>query len=142
MWQILGCIEIDKFCWYNIEEQSEVWSDSQGGEFFNSNYLDGENSSMRIHNDHYIVFLKLQAYFEKGRFNSIHTYDEFLESDCQLIILIYDCEFVELYLKDQDYIRKIYENAIKITSKIFSILLNPMMVVQRWIYYSLVDSTE
>lgn len=111
--QILECINVEKFCWYNVESQSEVWSENQEEDFFDANYYDGKEFFSHIHDKHYIVFLKLQAYFIDDEFNEIHSYEEFLQDNCQIIVLINDCEFVELYLKNQKEISEIYKNAIK-----------------------------
>ena len=42
----------------------------------------------------------------------MHTYDDFLNGDCQLVLLIYDCEFVEIYVKYKAIVRALYENAL------------------------------
>lgn len=112
LWQMLSCINIEQYCWYNIESQNEVWTDTPGNVFFEAGYYDGKRFLQQIQLDSYIVFLKLQAYFEDSKFFDIHTYNDFQESDCQLLLLIYDCEFVDIYAKDQDIIKSIYENAL------------------------------
>ena len=70
LWQILQCVDIAQYDWYNIDCQNEVWSDS------------------------------LQAYFPGDQFCDLHTYQEFVGSDCQILLLIHDCEFVEIYVKE------------------------------------------
>lgn len=62
--------------------------------------------------NHFIVFLKLLAFNKNRRFFNIQTYEEFQNSDCQLLILIYDCQQVEVYAKSQKEIQTIYQNAI------------------------------
>lgn len=112
LWPILECIDVEKYNWYNIESQCEVWADSQGSDFFKLKYYDGKNFSKHIRSRHFIVFLKLQAYFETGEFGDIHTYEEFLACSCQILLLINDCEFVEIYAKDQKVIKTLFENAL------------------------------
>ena len=60
----------------------------------------------------FYLFLKLQAYLSDGEFTEIQTYDEFFLSDCRLIVLLYDCEMVEIYVKDHGEIESLYQNAI------------------------------
>ena len=38
-------------------------------------------------------------------------YNDYIKSDCQLILLVHDCEYVELYSKDQYTINLIYQRA-------------------------------
>ena len=111
LWQILKCIEIKNYDWYNVDNQNEVWSDSKEV-FFKNFFYDGTSFAVRIQQYHYIVSLKLQAYFTTGKFCDIHTYDEFEKSDCEILLLINDCEFVEIYIKDFNISQAVYNNAI------------------------------
>ncbi len=110
--QILKCIDIAQYDWYNIDSQNEVWSDSRQELFFQANFYDGKSFALCIQEYHYIIFLKLQAYFPNSQCYDIHTYQEFVESDCQILLLVYDCEFVEIYIKDFAISQAIYQNAI------------------------------
>lgn len=56
--------------------------------------------------------MKLQTYFPKGKFYDIHTYQEFVKSDCQILLLVYDCEFVEIYAKEPVISQALYQNAV------------------------------
>ena len=111
LWQILKCIEIEKYNWYNIDSQNEVRHPPFGELFFKTDYYDGKSFSQLIHSNHYIIFLKLQAYFPNGEQFDIHTYEEFQKSDCQLLLLIADSVFVYIYAKDQNLIKSIFDNA-------------------------------
>ena len=37
LWQILRCIDITQYHWYNIKSQDETWTDIQGSDFFDKN---------------------------------------------------------------------------------------------------------
>ncbi|WP_444641541.1 DUF2691 family protein [Caproiciproducens sp. R1] len=112
LYQIFKCIDVEKYCWYNIDSQNEAWNNPQGTPFFETDYYDGKSFLRHIISDHFIIFLKLQAYFKNGSFFDIHSYKEFDKSDCQLLLLIYDSQSVEIYAKDQILIKDIYENAL------------------------------
>lgn len=112
LWKILSCINIENFCWFNIEDQNETWSDVKGSAFFDSNYYDGMIFKKHIQSKHYIVFLKLQAFLQGEKFSNVHTYEEFLFSNCKILLLVNDCRFVEIYCKDEFVSKSIYENAL------------------------------
>ena len=112
LYQILKPIDVKGYCWYNVEEQNEVWDENIEDAFFKENLYDGESFLQKITLNHFIVFLKLQAYLEKGSFSNIDTYEEFQKSDCQMILLIYDCECVEIYSKDMTVLKSIYDQAL------------------------------
>lgn len=111
LWKIFKNTDIATYNWYNIEEQNEVWTNPGGKDFFDSEYYTGESFQEKIKLDHFIVFLKLQAYKKGGVFSSIHTFSEFKESECQVLLLAFDCEFVEIYVRDIELAGMICENA-------------------------------
>ena len=110
---ILSAIDLTKFYWYNIKEQAEVYTEELEDDFFLKDYYKGEEFFRYIEKSNLIIFLKFQAYLQFSDYENIRTYDDFIKSDCQLILLIYDCEYVELYVKDSNYATIIYEEAIK-----------------------------
>ena len=112
LWQILKCINVEKYCWHNILSQNEVWANHRGGISFEKAYYDGKAFLQSIIADHFIIFLKLQAYFENDKFFDIHTYEDFQNSNCQLLLLVWDCEYVDVYIKDRSVAQSIYENAL------------------------------
>jgi len=111
LWQILKCVDTEKYHWYNIKSQNEVWDSSHTNGFFALDYYAGKHFSELICLNHYILFIKLQAYIEKNEFYDIHSYEEFIQSNCQILILVYDCEYVEIYTKDLDITNALYRNA-------------------------------
>lgn len=112
LWKIFRCLDIDKYGWYLIEDQTEVWSDYDGGEFFDANYYDGQSFAAKIKHEHYVIFLKFQAYSHNADFSEIHTYHEFASSNCELVLLINDGIFVEIYLKNAENTKVLYQNAL------------------------------
>lgn len=113
LYQILKCIDIANYCWYNIYEQCEVWNNKTSEPFFDNDYYNGEEFENIIQSECFIIFYKVQAYLKKGNFNNIHTFQEFLQSECQILLLIYDCNFVEIYVKDSVALNDLYNNAMK-----------------------------
>lgn len=59
--------------------------------------------------NYYIIFLNLKLYNKKGKIKAINTYEDFLNSDCQMIILISDNSLIEIYFKE-DNLKKIILN--------------------------------
>ncbi len=76
-------------------------------------YYQGKDFEKYINKDHYVIFLKLEAFGENTKKFDIHTYEEFQNSDCQILLLIYDCKYIEVFAKEKDVIQSIYENAKK-----------------------------
>lgn len=112
LWQIFKPLNVSAYHWYNDERQYEVFPDERNEDLFDTDYYSGTDFLARIHRKHFILFLKLQAYFPVGVYFDIRTYDEFVSSDCQILFLIYDCEWVEIYIKDISVTDLLFQNAI------------------------------
>lgn len=61
-------------------------------------------------NNYYLIFLKLQIYKENIKYKIINNYDDFINSDCELIIFINDCQYAQIYCKDSELFKQIYDN--------------------------------
>ena len=70
--------------------------------------------SFRACGSYYMFFLNLQAYPPNVQKQSIITYDDFENSNCQFIILIVDGQYFEIYVKDDQLLLKFIKNAIKL----------------------------
>lgn len=111
IYELLEEINVRAMFWYNVESQNEVWSIPQYTDFFTKEYYDGDEFCRQIKAPHKVVFLKLQAYLRKEEFAEIHEYEEFLAGDCVLLLLICDCENVEIYSKDEELTKAICSTA-------------------------------
>lgn len=56
------------------------------------------------------MFLILQVFLKDKPIAKIETYDDFKDSDCELLILIHDVEYVEIYIKDNLLSEKVLLN--------------------------------
>ncbi|KAF1342305.1 hypothetical protein ABP1_3037 [Bacillus subtilis] len=45
--------------------------------------------------------------------NQVNTYEEFADSDCELVLLIADNSYVSIYCKNKNIIEKLYFNALQ-----------------------------
>jgi len=60
--------------------------------------------------DYYVIFLNMQVYLKDNKMTIIEEYTDFLESDCELMILINDAVNVEIYFKDNNLKKQILKN--------------------------------
>ncbi len=111
--EILRPVAVENYSWFVDREQTEIWTIPSEEDYFDKAFYFGSDFQAHIQNNCLIVFLRLQAYDPSGTFQEIHTYRQFLESDCKLLLLVYDCEQVEIYAKEETVISSIYEAAVK-----------------------------
>ncbi|MCD1261412.1 DUF2691 family protein [Paenibacillus athensensis] len=82
--------------------------------------LEGEDLLQIIDSEEpqYIIFADLKAFPIGKQISQIDKYEDFLESDCELILLIVDSTYTSIYCKDVEVLNLLYANAkmIKVDS--------------------------
>lgn len=62
--------------------------------------------------------LVLHLYPENADYEEIDNYEDFLKSKCEMIVLLYDFYFLEIYCKNQIWIQKLMRTAINISGAV------------------------
>ena len=62
-------------------------------------------------NEYYIIFSDLKAY-STPNIDVVSTYADFLQSNCQLVLLIADCTVVTIYCKIPQLLEALYNQAV------------------------------
>jgi Protein of unknown function (DUF2691) len=107
-------VEIALFNWKSRGGESYLVKDNQLGEpLFPENEMDGLLLQEVIENDcYYVIFIELIAYPKGKQVRDIETYDDFINSECQLVLLIVDSSFTTIYCKNKEILERLYNNAI------------------------------
>jgi len=119
--KILGAIttnvDVEKYFWYNVEAFDQTFKQdiTPPGDFLFKKETYNGHEFIDIINSHeyYTVFSKLQAYLKEAHYREINTYDEYINSDCEILIIIVDCIFVDIFAKDVGVLKKVEEIAIQ-----------------------------
>jgi len=113
--EILKPIDITTFNWYiGGEEAYFIENGTLGQPLFTGKIygMDGVRLKGIIDkNEYYIIFANLKAYPKDKNVIDIRTYEEFLKSDCQLVLIVIDCSYVAIYCKDKEKIENLYHSA-------------------------------
>ncbi|MUT67964.1 DUF2691 family protein [Paenibacillus sp. NEAU-GSW1] len=114
--EILSPFDMTLYDWYVGGEESYFVNDNQLVEplFPNEEFgLDGAILKRTIENmKQYLIFVNIKAYPKGKIVEDISTFDEFLKSDCQLVLLVVDSAYVTIYCKDKIQIDALYKNAV------------------------------
>jgi hypothetical protein len=113
--EILEPIDITKFNWRNENEEAYLVIDGQFEEALFPeviNEMDGSVLGKRIKdNQYYVIFADLKAFPKRKEVNNIETYEEFLNSECELVLLVVDSVYTTIYCKDKEKLKLLYRNA-------------------------------
>lgn len=111
---VLKPIDITVFAWQIGGGESYCVNNEQLEELFSedSNMINGaELKCLLEDHTYYMIFADLKAY-PNGEFSTIDTYEEFMESQCELVLLVVDCSYVTIYCKNKKDLESLYDHAI------------------------------
>ncbi|WP_054941160.1 DUF2691 family protein [Paenibacillus ihuae] len=111
--EILKPFDVAAFHWYNGGEEA-YFSGMSEPLFPEQTFgMDGILLKESIENhDYYVIFADLKAYPKNKKVIDVRTYEEYLTSDCQFVLLVVDCTYITIYCKDKDKLEDLYHNAI------------------------------
>jgi hypothetical protein len=113
--EVLKPFEITAFNWRIGGEESYLVDDDKLGELLfpeEINGMDGVILKEILENTkYYVIFADLKAYPKGENVADSKTFEEFLNSDCQLVLLVVDCVYITIYCKDKEKLESLYYNA-------------------------------
>lgn len=116
LWKVLMPIDITSFDWRVENEESYlIVPDGLGSELFSEDnkIMKGlELKKLIKDNIYYLIFADLKAYPKGESAGDIETYEEFKESKCEVVVLVADGDYIQIYAKDQKAIELMYENVL------------------------------
>lgn len=68
------------------------------------------------------LWLLMHIYPKDVTVKSIDTYGDFLKSDCEMIVLLYDSAYVDVYCKNKEWIEKMYNKLRTIAGSEFDLI--------------------
>ena len=115
LFEILENIEITEFIWrigggeaYYVEPNKLETSLLPTGSIIDGKTLNNIISKK----DYYLIFADLKGFTKEEDVREIETYEEFLESNCQFVLLVVDSSWIYIYSKDPTIIKQLHSNAV------------------------------
>jgi hypothetical protein len=105
---------LTKYIW-EINEEDIIYTENNRHikSFFGSNVINGEEFLKCISREsYYMIFADIKAYYVGDNRININTYGDYLESNCQMILLCADSTFIDFYSKDTAILREVHKNCI------------------------------
>lgn len=112
---ILNGIDVERYFWKISEDDIYLVPCSKENQFlFTTSSLAGNEFNRKINSSKYlVVFASIWAFFLPDDVCELKTYQDFVDSNCQMVILITDTTIVKILSKNLEVTRQIYRNAIE-----------------------------
>ena len=114
--QILNNIDREDYMWNITEDEVYITDNIKNSGFLFSQEIktlsNAEFVDIISQESYYTVFLNIKLYVKEDNV-VIKNYADFAKSSCILVLLITDNEFVEIYSKDVNILKTIYNNAVE-----------------------------
>lgn len=112
LFDILKGIDIHKYNWHVDNDEVIICSkDNEYKSLFDSTSLRGEELYDRICNEkYYVIFLELTGQYGTSNIPQIETYNDFVEGNCEIFLVVTDCSYLEVYCKNSDELKIIERN--------------------------------
>ena len=115
LFNILNAFDFKQYVWKTGgQEAYYIENDELGTALFRESYVyTGEELYKTIsERDYYVIFADLKAFADPLHVKEITTYEEFLDSRCEFVLLLVDCAYVMIYAKNPKVITAVYAKAI------------------------------
>ncbi|MFF3102535.1 DUF2691 family protein [Viridibacillus arvi] len=115
LFEILSDLELNGLNWRIGGGESYIKENNTLGEplFPSLCTVNGETLSELISKEeYYLIFVDLKAFANKLDVKEIATYQEFVDSECQFVLLVVDSSYVAIYSKKQDIIKQLFSKGV------------------------------
>jgi hypothetical protein len=112
LFKLFDGIDMLRYTWEIRDEEILYEGDIKNErKLFGAHVLDGETFHKCLsRNQYYMVFADIRAYPITGKRIEINTYTEYLESDCEMILLCVDAGFIDFYCKNKEVMEIAHNN--------------------------------
>lgn len=115
LYDILKPLQMKSYQWLVSDDEIHLLKNNEFTDesiFNDARIISGEELyGSSKNNTYYMIFVTLRAFLKDGEVKAVSKYKDFLESDCQIILAVYDCSYVMFWCKDTNLVFKIYEYA-------------------------------
>ncbi|WP_313237310.1 DUF2691 family protein [Sporosarcina ureae] len=115
LFDILKEVDVSRWGWQIGDGEAYIIeNDTLGKDLFGTiTHLTGKELMNLISiNEYYLIFADLKAYLNVESECKIESYEDFLKSDCQFVLLIVDSSYVTIYSKNKSTIQSLYNQAV------------------------------
>ena len=115
LFDILNAFDFKQYVWKTGGEEAYYIENGElGTSLFPKPYVQTDDEFYKTisEKDSYVIFADLKAFPDPLHVKDIITYEEFLNSGCEFVLLLVDCAYVTIYTKSPEVLTAVYAKAI------------------------------
>lgn len=105
---------------------SEVYKEDGSNLFEKEINYSNELKNIITSENYYVIFVTMQLYDDNNEITDIKGYNDYLNSNCKLLMTIVDNEFVNIFSKQEELLEKIKANVQKYNFRSFKYINDPV----------------
>lgn len=113
LWRIFELLDCMEYTWFVDQDEVLFFDETESkvrNDFFENWSLRGEDFVKKIVEcNYYIYSVNIQAYPVGALKDNISTYNDFIRSNCEIVLLCVDSKHVDIYSKNQAFTDKVFE---------------------------------
>lgn len=111
---ILDGVPIENYIWKFVNDDIYPLPVLDNSSLFNKQIVDGHDFSQKISTNSYqVISCNIQAFSMEKDITDLRTYEDYLNSKCQIVVVVIDNQFVDILAKDKTIVEQVYRNAVK-----------------------------
>lgn len=112
--QILENVDVDLYEWnVSYDEVLYMEDDKEENSLFKEKIISGDEFKKCIsRKEYYLVFIDVKGFPINSTISNVISYDDYLRSECEIVLLCADSRFVDIFSKKKDILQTIYTNCI------------------------------
>ncbi|MCR1952866.1 DUF2691 family protein [Clostridium sp. DSM 100503] len=108
LYEVLNSINVLAYKWFINED--DIYCIENYKNLFQDQYLNGyEFKDIIMKNEYYIINTEIRAFSDEVKYENIQTYEDFLQSNVEILIIIIDSEYGEIYCKNESMLSNFYK---------------------------------
>lgn len=114
LYKIFNGINLSDYIWDIITDDILYINDGDLKEnIFSTDVIEGDEFLKCISKDsYYMIFVDIKAYPIGNQSMEIEIFEDFMNSNCVMILLCTDSAFIEFYCKDKEILDKVFNNCV------------------------------
>lgn len=117
---VLNTVDVERYFWHIDSDEIYISNDNEGiiDNLFSrdkkNNILSGKKFKKLISENIYsTIFGEFKAFTKRSEVTEVNTFEDFIKSKCEIVLLIVDSIYYDIYCKDINTILSIYESAVQ-----------------------------